>query len=112
MSEDIEGLHEKLDKLLDLFEKAIERFDSALEKSEGADSSSIGEKLDEITDQNAQIADGIVAISEMIKDLHAVKNYPHEPKMSFSETNSEEPEDFEGPKLPPLISPKKRLFKK
>ncbi|PIN81217.1 hypothetical protein COV11_02370 [Candidatus Woesearchaeota archaeon CG10_big_fil_rev_8_21_14_0_10_30_7] len=108
VEDSLEELHAKLDKLVDLFSKAIDKFDKVLDKVEDSSTDILSEKMDEVLDQNAQIADGIVALSEMVKDLHAVKNHPSEPHMNFSEPL----ENLEGPRLPPPLSPRKKLFKK
>lgn len=103
----LEELHAKIDKLVDLLAKAVEKFDQVLNRKNT--SSEIIERLDEVVDQNAQIADGIVALSEMVKDLYTVMNRQREPKMNFLESS----EELRGPTIPPLTEkPRKKLFKK
>ncbi|MBI5064906.1 hypothetical protein HZA97_01595 [Candidatus Woesearchaeota archaeon] len=110
VEESIEELHEKLDKVLDLFEKAIERFDKVLERSGDSSTGALAEKMNEVLEQNSQIADGVVALSEMVRDLRDAGPTNGSPK---EEEHEEMFEDLKGPEINiPSMKPKKRLFKK
>ncbi len=113
VEESIEELHEKLDKVLDLFEKAIERFDKVLEKSGDSSGGALAEKMNEILEQNSKIADGVVALSEMVRDLRDSGSTTLKESSPKEEDHEESFEDLRGPEINiPSMKPKKRLFKK
>ena len=68
MTEDQDNLQEinaKLDKLLKIFEDAMSELKSA---SSGL-SPAVEEKIDKLLEQNGEIADGIVAIADIVTEL-------------------------------------------
>jgi len=64
------GMAKSMDSMLKLFTQAVEELkyeDRESSLSEGKED--INEKLDRLIDQNKAIADGVLAVSEMIEDL-------------------------------------------
>jgi len=96
-------LTKNMDTMLKLFKDAAEDIDTD-------DHSSINEKLDRITEQNKVIADGMVAISGMVKDFIEKQEKPElnsAPKPSFTPTpepnfqpTPDLPTDLDEPPIP------------
>ena len=86
-------LTKSMDTMLKLFQNAAEDIDT------DEDHSSINEKLDKIIEQNKVIADGMVAISGMVKDFaEKQKNPESTPQQSFQPPGPE-------PNFPPKPEP-------
>ncbi|MBI2565098.1 hypothetical protein HYV79_03880 [Candidatus Woesearchaeota archaeon] len=112
----MQDLSKKIDNLIDIFEDAMK----SVKEEEGGITlkeqlEPVMDKLQEVLDQNSKIADGIVAIAEMLQEGKKPSFLPPKP---FIPKLSELP--LEGPRIPPppgirpeiLQKPKKKgLFK-
>jgi len=106
LTEDQDNLQEinaKLDKLLKIFEDAMSELKSA---SSGL-SPAVEEKIDKLLEQNGEIADGIVAIADIVTELkQAVESKSGAPLPPRPPSRPLPPPI--GPRVPP--PPKRGLF--
>ena len=94
------AMAKSMDSMLKLFTQAVEELKyEDREESLGNGKDSANEKLGKIIDQNKIIADGVVAVSEMIQDLNGNKSQvPKPPQQSFQPPMAQEP-NFPPPKF-------------
>jgi len=100
------ALAKSMDSMLKLFTQAVEEL--KYEDREGSLSDgkgNINEKLDEIIGQNKVLADGMVAVSEMIEDLTGKKSQVSKNFQPPIPQSSMPPEqNFQPPKLEPQLN--------
>lgn len=131
----INELNSKLDKLIGIFDEASHD----LKVEEGGltfheKMRPLLEKMNKILEQNAEIAEGIVAIADIVKEfkdelegkgilsgerpapqpLFAEQPAPQMPAFAVTPAQRMAPQPFEAPRMspgaPPMSPPKKRLF--
>ena len=101
LQESMEQLSNSINSLIRMFEEAGKeiKVEEAEEHFISARLDPILDKLDEITDQNHKIAEGIIALADMIKEMKEQKMEMPKPR-PFRSSFPEEP--FGGPPLEPL----------
>ncbi|MBI2651022.1 hypothetical protein HYX01_00975 [Candidatus Woesearchaeota archaeon] len=93
-------LAKSMDSMIKLFTQAAEEL-KIEEKEQLMPRDSINAKLDEIIEQNRIIADGMIAVSDMISDFVNKQKFP-QPKINFPE-NFRQP-TFEKPNFEPRFN--------
>ncbi len=92
LKDSVNELNAKIDKFMGIMEEALEALKSGDSPVKGHD-----EKLDKILEQNADIADGIVALADIVEEL----------KESASKKTSSSPPLRRPPiRIPPPIGPR------
>ncbi len=106
MAEDdtLQEINAKLDKLLKIFEDAM----GELKSSSAGLSPAVEEKLDKLLEQNGEIADGIVAIADMVSELKQVVESKPSASASLPLRPSRPLPPPIGPRVPP--PPRRGLF--
>ncbi len=95
LKDSINELSAKLDKVMGILEEALEALKSGESPVKGHD-----EKLDKILEQNADIADGIVALADIVEEL---KSSVESSRKAPSLPPLRRPPPF---KIPPPIGPR------
>lgn len=83
------SIQSRLNQLLDIFKEASSSLKS--EKPFSEELESINEKLNKILDQNQQIAEGILAVADLVKGV------PHENKRAFEQKEIPNEESLDQP---------------
>ena len=103
------NLTKSMNNMLQLFKTAAEEM-KLEQREEEAVAKKVGplvDKVNELMEQNKTIAEGMVAIADMVKEMkEGKKSFSEKPEIKFNEPSFEEPElSFKPSSMPPPIQP-------
>jgi hypothetical protein len=104
----MDSLTNSITSMLNLFQKAAQELKYEIKEEQLASGKeSVNEKLDKIIDQNRIIANGMIAVSDMVKDFSSKRKTPTPARMpaQFKQQMPVPPPNFQQPVFNPQSSP-------